>query len=474
MATIQVLDGNGVLQTVQVPDPDGRAAAAASKPMVLSNEDFAALQANIPVRNAVNGTLSASDAVVAAPIGDGTLISGASTAGSIVFTAVPDGAQTWILLIKGYASGTIYTEASFNSTNGTDGDWVEVKGRRTGTAPGTESVVYAMVANGYYRGNCSGFTYVRARLIGGTGPTIGWSISSALGPTFLNSGIPAGSSSIGTVVLTAETTKVIGTINIAASQTVGLVAGAAVIGGVTQSGTWNIGSITTLPALVAGSAIIGKVGIDQTTPGTTNLVSIGTNGTVAINAALPTGANVIGALAPNQSVNNTQINGVALLAGNGVTGTGSQRVTIASDNTAFSVIATQTTANATTGDTGAKTATGNGATQTNAGAKGVQVLIVMGVVSGTTPTFVGKVQGSVDGGTTWYDIPGAATASLTATGNFGILIYPGIAVTAGTTVSGTTATSNMGLPRTWRVVWTIGGTTPSFTITAIQYNYLVN
>lgn len=47
-----------------------------------------------------------------------------------------------------------------------------------------------------------------------------------------------------------------------------------------QSGTWNIGSITTLPALVAGSAIIGKVGIDQTTPGTTNLVSIGTNGTV--------------------------------------------------------------------------------------------------------------------------------------------------------------------------------------------------
>lgn len=57
-----------------------------------------------------------------------------------------------------------------------------------------------------------------------------------------------------------------------------------------QSGTWNIGSITTLPALVAGSAIIGKVGIDQTTPGTTNLV----------------------ALAANQSVNQTQLNSVAL------------------------------------------------------------------------------------------------------------------------------------------------------------------
>jgi hypothetical protein len=62
---------------------------------------------------------------------------------------------------------------------------------------------------------------------------------------------------------------------------------------------------------VAGTAVIGKVGIDQTTPGTTNLV----------------------ALAANQSVNVAQINGVTTLMGNGVTGTGSQRVTIASDNT---------------------------------------------------------------------------------------------------------------------------------------------
>jgi hypothetical protein len=88
----------------------------------------------------------------------------------------------------------------------------------------------------------------------------------------------------------------------------------------TQSGTWNIGTVTTLPALVAGSALIGKVGIDQTTPGTTNLVS----------------------LAANQSVNNSQINGIAPLMGNGVTGTGSQRVTIASDNTAFAVNSTLT------------------------------------------------------------------------------------------------------------------------------------
>ncbi len=74
-------------------------------------------------------------------------------------------------------------------------------------------------------------------------------------------------------------------------------------------------SLATLPALAAGSAVIGKVAIDQTTPGTTNLV----------------------ALAANQSVNVAQINGVTPLMGNGTAGTGAQRVTIASDNTAFSV-----------------------------------------------------------------------------------------------------------------------------------------
>ena len=74
-------------------------------------------------------------------------------------------------------------------------------------------------------------------------------------------------------------------------------------------------SIATAPVLVAGSAVIGKVGIDQTTPGTTNLV----------------------ALAANQSVNVAQVNGVTPLMGAGNTGTGSPRVTIASDQVAIPV-----------------------------------------------------------------------------------------------------------------------------------------
>lgn len=130
--------------------------------------------------------------------------------------------------------------------------------------------------------------------------------------------------------------------------------------------------------------------------------------------------------------------------------------------------------NTTTGDTGAKVATGNGTTLTNIGNRGVQLLLRMGAVTGTSPTFVLKIQSSTDGGVTWIDVPGAATATLTATGDFGILLYPGLTATAGTTVTGTTTAASMILPRTWRVAWTIGGTTPSFTITEIQYNYLVN
>lgn len=56
--------------------------------------------------------------------------------------------------------------------------------------------------------------------------------------------------------------------------------------------------------------------------------------------SLTTGTAQIGHLEANQSENTAQINGVTPLMGNGTTGTGSLRVTIASDNTAFSVNST--------------------------------------------------------------------------------------------------------------------------------------
>lgn len=57
-------------------------------------------------------------------------------------------------------------------------------------------------------------------------------------------------------------------------------------------------------AIPAGTAIIGKVGIDQTTPGTTNGVQV--------NAALPAGANTIGAV--------TQASGPWTVTGSGTAG----------------------------------------------------------------------------------------------------------------------------------------------------------
>lgn len=65
--------------------------------------------------------------------------------------------------------------------------------------------------------------------------------------------------------------------------------------------------------LLAGSAIVGKVSTDQTTHGTTDQVA----------------------------ADLTKVGGAAVLTGNGVTGTGAQRVTIASDQTAFTVNAAQ-------------------------------------------------------------------------------------------------------------------------------------
>lgn len=56
----------------------------------------------------------------------------------------------------------------------------------------------------------------------------------------------------------------------------------------TQSGTWNVG-------LSSGSNLVGKVGIDQTTPGTTNGVQV--------NAALPVGTNSIGQITANAGTN---------------------------------------------------------------------------------------------------------------------------------------------------------------------------
>ena len=67
--------------------------------------------------------------------------------------------------------------------------------------------------------------------------------------------------------------------------------------------------------LSAGSAVAGKFGIDQTTPGTTNLVALGAN----------------------QSVNFAQVGGVTPAVGVGASNTGTQRVILATDQATLAV-----------------------------------------------------------------------------------------------------------------------------------------
>jgi len=154
--------------------------------------------------------------------------------------------------------------------------------------------------------------------------------------------------------LAAETTKVIGTVNVAAAQTIAA----------TQSGTWTVqpgNTANTTAWKVDGSAVIQPVsgtltavttvstvtnlsqmggvaialntgtrsaGTQRVTIATDDLVPVtGTlTAVTAITNALPTGANVIGALTANQSVNQAQVAGTTTATNAGSTSAGTQRI----------------------------------------------------------------------------------------------------------------------------------------------------
>lgn len=103
----------------------------------------------------------------------------------------------------------------------------------------------------------------------------------------------------------------------------------------------------------------------------------------------------------------------------------------------------------------AKTVSGNSATQTNHSASGVVLFINVSAIAGT-PTLTVQLQVQDPISTTWFNVPGAVTASITGVSFTVLTVYPGVTVAANSAIS-------YPLPRTWRVAWTIGGTTPSLT-----------
>lgn len=114
-------------------------------------------------------------------------------------------------------------------------------------------------------------------------------------------------SAIGATVSAAGALKVDGS---AATQPVSGTLGAS------QSGTWNIGTVTTVTAVTAisnalpsGSNLIGKAGIDQSTPGTTNAVAVAQIGsTTVVTGGVAGTLGVGGNVATNVAIGTNPIN----------------------------------------------------------------------------------------------------------------------------------------------------------------------
>lgn len=180
--------------------------------------------------------------------------------------------------------------------------------------------------------------------------------------------------------------------------------------------------ISTLPVSLAaavatnadgttGSAVPSKGLLVQGSDGTNaRNISTTTAGVVKVDlsatAANGTAVKVDGS-AVTQPANVSQINGVTPLMGNGVTGTGSQRVTIASDNSDLPFKAATVTAT---------TGTFTNATQTNSVTTGdiTGYPFVVVTITGTYGTATAVFEISDDGGTTWYAALGTRSDSATS------------------------------------------------------------
>jgi hypothetical protein len=357
--------------------------------------------------------ITALDAVVGAPAGAGATLNGLSTAGSLVSQVCLGGESTAMVFISGgNFTGTLYWEGSNGSSNGTDGSWISLMGRRLGINETTLTNGHTAAGsstNSMYVVPLGGYTYFRVRLVGSvltTGPTILISLSSGNSTVVLGGSLPVGDNLIGRAKLSDGT-------NVAAVKAASTAAAA------------------TDPALVVALS--------------PNNVPV--SAALADASANPTTSRIS---SPTELFNGTTWDRAR--------------------NNHY----------ATTGDTGAKTATFNGATQTNYNARGALIVVQLGTVSGTTPTLNVQLAVSYDDGTTWITV-GAASGNATASNNtIAVLVYPtNLSQAAGgtpanlTTGATQTLALNMALPRKWRLVYTIGGTTPSFAITAVHVNHLL-
>jgi hypothetical protein len=104
----------------------------------------------------------------------------------------------------------------------------------------------------------------------------------------------------------------------------------------------------------------------------------------------------------------------------------------------------------------AASANGTSTDQTNFEGRGLKLVIDVTAISGTSATLTVTIQGKDPVSGKYFNI--LVSAGLTATGTTVLTVYPGAAVSAN-------VSANDILPKTWRVSYTITGTTPSVTAT---------
>lgn len=90
--------------------------------------------------------------------------------------------------------------------------------------------------------------------------------------------------------------------------------------------------------------------------------------------------------------------------------------------------------------------------------RGLKVGVNCTAVTGTSPTLAVTIQGKDPSGT-YFTI--LTSANIVTTGLTVLTVYPGVAVTANVSASDF-------IPPTWRISYTIGGTTPAYTCTISQ------
>lgn len=281
---------------------------------------------------------------------------GTATLGSAVeITLNANG--TLSVQVTGTYTGALSLQATIDGTT-----WVTMGGipfLNVNTGAYLATITSALA--GIFQTDVSGFAKARITALAAVTGTATVSLRGSITDSLiaLDAALPTGGNVIGHVIAdTGSTTAVTG--NVTAVQATGtnlhtvLDANSGVdIGKLTANQSVNTAQINGVTPLM-GTGIMGT--------GSARVTIASDNDALTVKQATGTNLHVVldntSALAANQSVNTAQINAVTPLMGNGVTGTGSQRVTIASDNTPFPAKIDQTTPGSTNGVSLVPTTTG--------------------------------------------------------------------------------------------------------------------